>query len=835
MTGFFLATPTLNFDDLTYAESVPILTSQIGLLHSVSYVLLNNDFGVTQIRTYGLARAIEVLTMTLFGKAALPTYAFMAALHAASAAVVFQLMRILCLDKVTAAFCAIAWFAAPSILPMLKVEHHFLYLVASFYPLLLWLLLVLKHRRLSHITSVALLAATWWMGEAPIIPMAAAVAWISYKQRDLRILLQGIAAFVLLGLYVGYQVAFVNDPTQAQRLAPHGMPFTAVVPQLWEYAKAVLGFRYHDGELVSDVGGIKIYKTAITWVVGLIALAASLPFIQIRVPQQDFASNQSQRKTGAAAFVCVAVLSIAVFVLFAFFHIGPIALRYAAAFYGLLPLAVIVLVANRGTTSAARITACAFAIFSVATSIGLLYRAEMLVNRPNRAFLAQIQPEKAVIFHHVGWSTAADGTVGLNYPGLVSSLKYALQNPLRSAVLTEQALRLYAGVSVGTACRMSAHDTVDVYFQGALVKSAPSNDVKAFGLPSPDASDSKELSVADLCGPAPPGIRGPAMKPFLLILKFAVSAVLIYLLVHRVNFAPAAAFLQSDRADIALALCIAVLMVQAYMAAVRLRWIMRAIGADLPVSLGFSTWMIGLFVSQALVTFVAGDAARIWQISQRGYSKRLAGSAIILERGLGLAILMALLLACLPFLLSHAATDSTHVGLLVLAALCVVGIMGFSASAFLERLVRHLAPQLHNRRMLASILDVISAARHLATSPVLTGGIMMLSVAMHLCNVLCFYLFGVAAHLDVDLGATAIIALPVMLIALMPIALAGWGVREGAAVVGYGLFGVGPETAVALSVAFGLALLIASLPGGFYLWREKAALRPAAESEEISI
>ena len=51
------------------------------------------------------------------------------------------------------------------------------------------------------------------------------------------------------------------------------------------------------------------------------------------------------------------------------------------------------------------------------------------------------------------------------------------------------------------------------------------------------------------------------MKAFLFILKFAVSAALAYLLFHRVDFAPAGAFLQSDRAEVALALCIAVLMV----------------------------------------------------------------------------------------------------------------------------------------------------------------------------------------------------------------------------------------------------------------------------------
>ena len=93
---------------------------------------------------------------------------------------------------------------------------------------------------------------------------------------------------------------------------------------------------------------------------------------------------------------------------------------------------------------------------------------------------------------------------------------------------------------------------------------------------------------------------------------------------------------------------------------------------------------------------------------------------------------------------------------------------------------------------------------------------------MHLANVFCFYILGVAAGADLSFAVTAAVALPVMLIALMPIALAGWGVREGAAVAGYGLFGLLPETSVAISVGFGVALLIAGLPGGFYLWASKS-------------
>jgi glycosyltransferase 2 family protein len=86
-----------------------------------------------------------------------------------------------------------------------------------------------------------------------------------------------------------------------------------------------------------------------------------------------------------------------------------------------------------------------------------------------------------------------------------------------------------------------------------------------------------------------------------------------------------------------------------------------------------------------------------------------------------------------------------------------------------------------------------------------------------------------ASDVGLDFLATAAVALPALLIATMPIALAGWGVREGAMIVGYGLFGVAPGAALAVSVGFGLASLAVSLPGIVFIrWgKPKEAAAPA--------
>jgi len=55
---------------------------------------------------------------------------------------------------------------------------------------------------------------------------------------------------------------------------------------------------------------------------------------------------------------------------------------------------------------------------------------------------------------------------------------------------------------------------------------------------------------------------------------------------------------------------------------------------------------------------------------------------------------------------------------------------------------------------------------------------------------------------------------------VVPISIAGWGVREGIMVVGFGYLGVASEASLALSILYGLSILVVALPGGI-IWMFK--------------
>ncbi|MGH9896295.1 MAG: lysylphosphatidylglycerol synthase domain-containing protein, partial [bacterium] len=91
------------------------------------------------------------------------------------------------------------------------------------------------------------------------------------------------------------------------------------------------------------------------------------------------------------------------------------------------------------------------------------------------------------------------------------------------------------------------------------------------------------------------------------------------------------------------------------------------------------------------------------------------------------------------------------------------------------------------------------------------------SVVIHLVSVGSLWVLGNGLRLEVE-GVVLFVAVPVAIFATtIPVSIAGWGVREGVMVATLGAFGVPPEGAFALSLLFGVALAVVSLPGAV-LW-----------------
>lgn len=220
--------------------------------------------------------------------------------------------------------------------------------------------------------------------------------------------------------------------------------------------------------------------------------------------------------------------------------------------------------------------------------------------------------------------------------------------------------------------------------------------------------------------------------------------------------------------------------------------------------------LVGLFFNQILPTGVGGDAVRAWRCRRLGIGLGAAIRSILLDRACGYLVLVVVYAASLPSLLQILA-DPRQRG--VVTAVLGAGLLGLATLFLLDRLPRPLL----GLRLVAPIAELSRESRRLFTHPARCGAVLGLSTVTIGLTILAFKLVADGVGSRLSLGSWIMIVPPVTLIQMLPISLAGWGVREVVLVVALASFGVPAEAALAISVLLGLCMIVIGLPGGL-IW-----------------
>jgi uncharacterized membrane protein YbhN (UPF0104 family) len=249
---------------------------------------------------------------------------------------------------------------------------------------------------------------------------------------------------------------------------------------------------------------------------------------------------------------------------------------------------------------------------------------------------------------------------------------------------------------------------------------------------------------------------------------------------------------------------------QTLLVALRLREFLRVMDARVGLWRSLDATLIGYFFSQTFISFVGGDAMRVYRISRYGVPLAPAAKAIVLDRASGFAAQMLLIVVATPVALPLIEDRFMRVSLLLLVA------FGLAAGAS-TILISRLPESLRSLKALDAIADVSGRVLRRISTPKGAAAFFGYSLAISALNVLIF--FSIAKGLNVAIGLVECFALlpPVFLMSMLPISISGWGVREGAAILAFGLLGIAATDALAVSVMFGLGLILISLPGGA-LW-----------------
>jgi hypothetical protein len=173
---------------------------------------------------------------------------------------------------------------------------------------------------------------------------------------------------------------------------------------------------------------------------------------------------------------------------------------------------------------------------------------------------------------------------------------------------------------------------------------------------------------------------------------------------------------------------------------------------------------------------------------------------------MGFIGVMCMVLATAPMMLEAMGASALRIGYLTLMAAGIAAIVGF----WLAGLIPSIS---HRGRLLGKLAEFVSLSRHLAKHPQLALRILGWAIIANLCNTIGIWLISTAYGYEISFYVALVASSTIFWVALMPISFSGWGLREGAAVVVLGLFGIGPSQAFTVSVTMGIAVALVCLPG----------------------
>ena len=295
-------------------------------------------------------------------------------------------------------------------------------------------------------------------------------------------------------------------------------------------------------------------------------------------------------------------------------------------------------------------------------------------------------------------------------------------------------------------------------------------------------------------------------KTLALIIKLTITIALLYLAVRGANLGFVADRLK--RLDIAwFSAAILVLGVQTVLGAQRWQRILERCGAAISTQQAIRLTFIGAFFSQVLPSTVGGDAARIWFVAQdAGWSKAVYSVAV--DRIIGVFVLALIVVVCIPKSFAFIADP------LARAALLIVGLSGVAVTAAFIVLGSRQWQLLHRFAILRHLNAAANLIFNIFTSARGATLILCLSLIMHCLLIIGAWLVAKSIAVPLDPLHAIFVIPPVMLIATLPISIAGWGVRESAMVAAFAYSGLQQSDGLLVSALLGFAYFVIGIVGG---------------------
>lgn len=241
------------------------------------------------------------------------------------------------------------------------------------------------------------------------------------------------------------------------------------------------------------------------------------------------------------------------------------------------------------------------------------------------------------------------------------------------------------------------------------------------------------------------------------------------------------------------------------------RWhrVAARLGQDIPPGHAVAEYYLSQLVNQSLPGGVLGDAARAVRARHQA-GLGMAAKAVIIERLAGQIAMFCLLALALVWALLNPGGLALSIGVNELLAGALVVLVAVALGIVASRLARRHWQHNLGRSIVTALLAKGAWIEQLPLA--------VLIVALNLSS---FTLCALATGTTLSFEGIFVLVPLILCAMLIPTTVAGWGFREGAAVALFPLAGATASAGFAASLAFGLVILAASLPGLFLLLRQR--------------
>lgn len=298
------------------------------------------------------------------------------------------------------------------------------------------------------------------------------------------------------------------------------------------------------------------------------------------------------------------------------------------------------------------------------------------------------------------------------------------------------------------------------------------------------------------------------MRKFLLVTaKILISGALLYLALRGVNIAAIQARMNQIR-PLWIGTAVLVTLVQILLGAIRWRLITGQCGAPLGTVQALRFNLIGSFFNQTLPSSIGGDAVRLWLLGRTGAGWRAATYSVLVDRAIGLIALAIIIVASLPWSWQLIGDAHGRAALLLVDFAALAAGLGFLVFGRIRW--RFLTTWLPTRDLHACAVLANRVIFDRERGP----AIAVLSLSVHVLTVVIAWSVVRSIAAPADFVQVLLLIPPVVLITMLPISIAGWGVREATMMMAFGYAGLPQADGLVVSLLYGAVSFLVGALGG---------------------